>query len=126
MTEGEADRVWKAAREAGVRSLYFGEMLFRHTRRKQWLRGASLGFTSGAAVFVIGGSLPEVGAALVALTAIVNVWAIFANLDQRVLALARLRTAWETLRIEYSALWSGLSGLLAGPPLTNDESGGRP
>ena len=93
-------------REARVRSLYFGEMLSRYTKRKQWVQGLSLGFSSAAVVTVVREPWPVVTAALAAVVAIANAWAISTNLDQTLLTLATLRTSWEDLRIEYGDLWS--------------------
>ena len=104
--ESEAGQVWRAMREARVRSLYFGDMVSRYTRLKQLVQGISLGFSSAAVVTVVREPWPEVTAALAAVVAIANVWAISTNLDQKLLTLATLRTSWEVLRIEYSDLWS--------------------
>ena len=104
--ENEAGQVWQAMREARVRSLYFGDMLSRYSRRKQWVQGVSLGFSSGAVIAALGDALPELVSALAAIVAIANAWSISVNLDQKILTLAALRTSWETLRIEYSELWS--------------------
>ena len=93
-------------REARVRSLYFGDMQSRYTKRNQWVQGLSLGFSSGAVITVLRGSWPEVTAALAAVVASANIWATSTNLDQKLLTLATLRTSWEALRIEYSDLWS--------------------
>lgn len=93
-------------REARVRSLYFGDMQSRYTKRKQWVQGLSLGFSSGAVITVLGDSWPPLTAALAAVVAIANVWATSTNLDQKLLTLATLRTSWEALRIDYSDLWA--------------------
>ena len=94
-------------REARVRSLYFGDMLTRYTTRKQWVQGLSLGLSSGAVIPALGEDhWPAVTPALAAIVAIVNAWSIFTNLNQKILALASLRTSWETLRTKLSDLWS--------------------
>ena len=94
-------------REARVRSLSFGDMLTRYTTRKQWVQGLSLGLSSGAVISALGEDhWPAVTPALGAIVAIVNAWSIFTNLDQKILALATLRTSWETLRTKLSDLWS--------------------
>ena len=104
--EDEAGKVWQAMRAARVRSLYFGDMLSRYSRRKQWVQGVSLGFSSGAVIAALGESWQQAAPALAAVVAIANAWSISANLDQKTLTLAALRTSWETLRIEYSELWA--------------------
>ncbi len=106
MTENDAGQVWREARQAQVRSLYFGDMLSRYMRRKQWVVGLSLGLSSGAVVSAIGGPWSELTPLLAAIVAILNAWSIAANLDQKIVTLARLQAAWEDLRIEYNDVWS--------------------
>ncbi|MCY4535299.1 MAG: hypothetical protein OXB91_08045 [Bryobacterales bacterium] len=103
--ESEAGQVWKAMREARVRSLYFGQMLSRYTKWKQAVQGLSLGCSSGAVITVLS-VWPATTALLAAVVAIANGLAIATNLDQKLLTLATLRTSWEDLRIEYGDLWS--------------------
>ena len=104
--ESETEQVWEAMRAAKVRSLYFGEILSRYTKRKQWVQGISLAFSSGAVLTAIGRVGPEWTSVLAAIVAIANVWAISTNLDQQLLTLTALRTSWEALRIKYSDVWS--------------------
>ena len=106
MTENDAGQVWREAREARVRSLYFGEMLSRYMRRKQWVVGLSLGLSSGAVIAAIGGHWSGLAPVLAATVAILNAWSISANLDQQIVTLARLQSSWEDLRIEYDDVWS--------------------
>ena len=93
-------------REARIRSLYFGDMQARHTTRKQWVQGLSLGLSSGAVIAIFRDPWLEAASVLAGIVAIANAWAITTNLDQKILLLATLRTAWEALRIDYSELWS--------------------
>ena len=80
-------------REARVKSLYFGDMLSRYTKWRQWVQGVSLGFSSGAVITAIREPWPGVTSVLAAIVAITNVWAISTNLDQKLLTLATLRTS---------------------------------
>ncbi|MDE0102069.1 MAG: hypothetical protein OXN89_06795 [Bryobacterales bacterium] len=104
--EQEAGKIWQAMREARIRSLYFGDMQARYTRREQWVLGLSLGLSSGAVIVFLQQSWPALAPALAGFVAIANAWAIATNLDQKLVTLSALRTAWESLRIDYSDLWT--------------------
>ena len=105
--ESEAGRLRRAMRDARVRSLYCGDMVARAATRRGWIQGVTLGLSAGAVWTALLLPWPEVTAALAAAVAAANVWMLFAGLDHRLLVLAQLRTSWETLRIEYGALWLG-------------------
>ena len=104
--ETEAGQVWRAMREARVRSLYFGELAARYTRRQQWVQGLSLAFGSAAFVTLVREPWPLVAAGCAAVVAVANVWATATNLNQTQATLVMLRTAWEGLRLEYGDVWS--------------------
>ena len=106
MTESDAGQIWIAMREARVRSLYFGGMLSRYTRIKRCIQFVTLAFSAAAVMTAVREAWPEWTSAVAAVVAVANVWAISTSLDQKILTMATLRTSWEDLRIEYSALWS--------------------
>ncbi len=105
--DGRPLQVWKALREARVRSLYFRELAERYGRRQQWVQGLSLGFVTLAYVTLVHDSWLLVGAGCAAVAAGANVWAAATNLAQTHATLVRLRTEWEYLRLAYGELWSG-------------------
>ena len=49
LTEDQTARVWNKMAEAEVRSLYFGDLAARYTKRKQTIAAASFFLSSGAA-----------------------------------------------------------------------------
>ena len=91
-------------REARVRCLCFGELQNRYGGRKQWVQGISLGLSSAAVIAIILDAWPEVASVLAGTVAIANAWAAMTSLDQKLVTSATLRTAWESLLIDYSDL----------------------
>ena len=88
ISESEAGEVWKALREARVRSLYFGDMQARYGKCKQWVQGLSLvlssgAVVSGAVVSMVGDLWSGVAPVLAGVVAIVNAIAIATSLDQK-------------------------------------------
>ena len=93
--------------EAEVRALYFGDLASRYARRKQWIVAVAFVLSSGAAITALGQATPIwfpgiLGLAVAALTG----YSIGFNLDDRVLALARLHSGWNHLADDYERLWN--------------------
>ena len=100
--------VWTAKYEAEIRSLYFADLAIRYTRRKQWIAGATLVLSSGAAAWIIA-ELPKlVGFAMALVIAILSAYSIVANLDRAATQMAKLHAGWNHLADEYDHLWSHL------------------
>lgn len=53
LNEAQITRVWEGMLAAETRSLYFGDLISRYTRQKQWITGTSFFLASGAAATII-------------------------------------------------------------------------
>jgi hypothetical protein len=54
LSEFQINRVWENMLAAETRSLYFGDLASRYTRKKQWITGLSFFLSFGAAASFIG------------------------------------------------------------------------
>jgi hypothetical protein len=91
---------------AETRSLYFGDLATRYTRRKQWITGGSFFLSSGAAATIIARS-PEIIPIILALAvAIATAYAMAINLDGKIGTMAKLHASWDSIAADYSRLWS--------------------
>ena len=53
LTDDQIKRVWENMLAAEARSLYFGDLAARYTRRKRVITGASFFLSSGAAATLV-------------------------------------------------------------------------
>jgi hypothetical protein len=90
LTEAQANRVWERMVEAEVRSLYFGDLANRYTRRKQIISGLSFFLSSGAAATIIA-KAPD--------------W-VPVGLDRYISSMTKLHCGWNELASAYERLWN--------------------
>ena len=105
MSHEQANRVWEKMAEAEVRSLYFGELAARYTRRKQIISGLSLFLSSGAAATLVAGWPDWLPALAAAIVAAITAYSIAANLDRAAVTMANLHATWNHLADDYKHLW---------------------
>jgi hypothetical protein len=106
LNEFQTNVVWENMLAAETRSLYFGDLATRYTRRKQWITGGSFFLSSGAAATIIARS-PEIIPIILALAvAIATAYAMAINLDGKIGTMAKLHASWDSIAADYSRLWS--------------------
>lgn len=106
LNEFQTTRVWENMLAAEARSLYFGDLATRYTRRKQWITGASFFLSSGAAATIVAKSPQWVPLVLALVSAIATAYAMAVNLDRRIATMAQLHSAWNQIANEYDRLWN--------------------
>lgn len=104
LTQNETDRVWGKMVEAEVRSLYFGELASRYSKRKQILAGLTFFLSSAGAVIAskVAFWLPALMSASIA---VMTAYTIATGLDRRVLTMAKLHGQWNQIASDYGHLW---------------------
>ena len=106
LTENQANRVWQKMVEAEVRSLYFGDLASRYTRRKQIITGLAFFLSSGAAA-TLAGKLPTwIPLVLAIIVAVTTAYSIAVNLDRYLRTLVRLHCEWNSISADYERLWN--------------------
>ncbi|HYM06083.1 MAG TPA: hypothetical protein VEU11_05940 [Terriglobales bacterium] len=106
LNEFRIKRVWECMLAAEARSLYFGDLAVRYTRKRQWITGLSFFSSSGAAATIIAKSPPWVPLVLAVLSAGATAYAMAVNLDRRIATMAKLHSAWAQIATEYDHLWN--------------------
>jgi hypothetical protein len=91
--------------EAEVRSLYFGELASRYSKRKHIISGATFFLSSGAAATLAGKAPAWLPLVLAVITAVLTAYAIAVGLEKKVAALAKLHYQWNHLAADYEQLW---------------------
>ena len=109
LNEFQTTRVWENMLAAETRSLYYGDLASRYTRRKQWITGLSFFLSSGAAATLIGKAPEWVPVLLSVLVAGITAYSMAVSLDRRIGTLARLHSAWNRIAQEYGRLWNHTS-----------------
>jgi hypothetical protein len=106
LSEFQINQVWRDMLEAEARSLYFGDLASRYTRRKQIITGLSLFLSSGAAAAIVA-KLPETVTVLLAgAVAVINAYAISINLDGSANTMGKLHSSWNSVAADYNRLWN--------------------
>jgi len=106
LSEFQINQVWENMLAAEARSLYFGDLAFRYTRRKQWITGASFFLSSGAAATVVAKAPEWVPGLLALLVALVTAYSMAVNLDGKIKTMSVLHASWNSIATDYSRLWS--------------------
>ena len=106
LNEFQTNLVWENMLAAETRSLYFGDLASRYTRQKQWITGASFFLSSGAAATIIGKAPQWIPAVLAVGVAVATAYAMAVNLDDKIRTMAKLHSAWNSVALDYSRLWS--------------------
>ncbi len=109
LSEFQIKHVWESMLAAEARSLYFGDLASRYTRRKQWITGVSFFFSSGAAATIIAKAPQWVPLMLALVVAGATAYAMAVNLDRRIATMARLHSAWREIATQYDRLWNHAS-----------------
>jgi|WetSurMetagenome_2_1015567.scaffolds.fasta_scaffold477636_2 hypothetical protein len=105
LSEFQRTQVWENLLAAETRSLYFGDLASRYTRRKQVITGLAFFLSSGAAAAVIGKLPASVPIVLSLVTAIATAYSMAVNLDARISTMAKLHSSWNRIAQDYSRLW---------------------
>ena len=106
LDEFQRTKAWENLLAAEARSLYFGDLASRYTRRKQTITGVAFFLSSGAAAALIGklpSWIPLVSSLVVAGA---TAYCIAVNLDGKIATMAKLHSSWNRIAQEYSRLWS--------------------
>jgi hypothetical protein len=106
LSEFQIGQVWENMLAAETRSLYFGDLASRYSRRKQWITGASFFLSSGAAATVLAKSPDLVPIGLAILVALTNAYSMAVNLDGRIKTMCSLGSAWNKIATDYNRLWN--------------------
>ncbi len=106
LNEFQRNKVWENMLAAETRSLYFGDLASRYTRRKQIITGLSFFLASGAAATMVGKFPLWVPVALSVVVALATAYAMAINLDGKIWTMAKLHSAWTIIAQEYARLWS--------------------
>jgi hypothetical protein len=106
LTEAQANRVWERMVEAEVRSLYFGDLANRYTRRKQIISGLSFFLSSGAAATIIAKAPDWVPVSLALVVAVATAYSMAVGLDRYISSMTKLHCGWNELASAYERLWN--------------------
>ena len=106
LNEFQVTRVWESMLAAETRSLYFGDLASRYTRRKQWITGISFVLASGAAATLIGKAPAWIPLLLSLVVAVLTAYSIAVSLDRRIGTMAKLYSSWSRIAKEYDRLWN--------------------
>ena len=106
LNEFRRNEAWENMLAAETRSLYFGDLASRYTRRKQMITGLSFFLSSGAAAAVIGKLPLWVPLVLSIVVAAVTAYSMAVNLDGKAWTMAKLHSSWARIAQEYTRLWS--------------------
>lgn len=106
LDEFQRTKVWESLLAAEARSLYFGDLARRYTRRKQVITGIAFFLSSGAAASLIGNLPSWVPLAASFVVAATTAYSIALNLDGRISTVVKLHASWIRIAEEYSRLWS--------------------
>ncbi|MSV35924.1 MAG: hypothetical protein EXQ47_10055 [Bryobacterales bacterium] len=106
LDEFQINQVWENMLAAEARSLYFGDLAARYTRRKQWITGASFFLASGAAATVVARASEWVPGILALSVALANAYSMAVNLDRKTKTMSTLHASWNRIGADYGRLWS--------------------
>jgi hypothetical protein len=106
LSEFQINRVWENMLAAETRSLYFGDLASRYTRRKQWITGLSFFLSSGAAAALIGKAPAWVAIVLSTIVALISAYSMAVSLERKISTMAKLHSAWNRIAQEYDRLWN--------------------
>lgn len=106
LNEFQINRVWESMLAAEARSLYFGDLASRYTRRKQWITGTSFFLASGAAASLIAKAPSWVALVMALVVAALTAYAMAVNLDGSIGTMAKLHYSWSGIASEYDRLWN--------------------
>jgi hypothetical protein len=106
LTNDQITAVWERRIAAEVRSLYFGELANRYSKRKQWFTGLTFFFSSGAAATVVARLPAWIPVLLSVLVAAITAYSIAVSLDASIRSMAKFHYSWSQLAADYERLWN--------------------
>jgi len=106
LNETQIKQVWENMLGAEARSFYFGDLASRYTKRKQWITGVSFFLSTGAAATIIAKASNVVPIVLSVVVAAASAYSMAVNLDSKIATMAKLRSTWNRIKIEYERLWN--------------------
>jgi hypothetical protein len=106
LNDTQKRKVWDNMLAAETRSYYFGDLASRYAKKKQWITGATLFFSSGAAATIVAKMPAVVPVILSVAVAVGSAYAIAVNLDGKMATMAQLHTEWSRIEKEYERLWN--------------------
>ena len=109
LNDFQINQVWENMLAAETRSLYYGDLASRYTRRKQWITGLSFFLSSGAAASLIGKAPGWVPVLLSIVVAGITAYSMAVSLDRKIGTVAKLHSSWNRIAQEYDRLWSHAS-----------------
>jgi hypothetical protein len=108
LSEDQITSLWERRIAAEVRSLYFGDLASRHSKRKQIVTGIVFFFSSGAAGALLGKLPTWVPISLSLLVALITAYPIAVNLDVTIRSMAKFHYQWSELAEGYASLWNNV------------------
>jgi hypothetical protein len=106
LAEGQIEKVWERMLAAEVRSMYFGDLATRYSRRKQLITGVSFFLSSGAAATLVGKAPGWVPLVLSIVAAVLGAYSMAVSLERAVRTMAKLHYSWNHIAADYDRLWN--------------------
>lgn len=106
LTQDQVDELWRGRIAAETRSLYFGDLASKYSRRKQIVTFSSFFLSSGAAAAAFSHAPSWLPVLLATIVAVMNAYAVAVTLDSRIRTMSKLHYGWNQISSEYFRLWN--------------------
>ncbi len=122
LSDFQQDTVWDGWLAAEIRAAYFAALVNRFQLRQKLLVVAGLLLSSGATITLLTTAIPStlgwIKPTLTVLAAAMSLWTLVAKNERNAIDAADLHFRWNTLALEYEALWADMYGDEASSRLT--------
>ena len=111
LSELQQKSVWEGWLSAEIRAHYFADRCARYNQTLQVLTWIGLASSSSALVSMMAALPPEwawLRLILALVTALVSLWGVVRNYHRRITECSDLHHRWNTLGLDYEALWDGM------------------
>ena|SRR5947207_2715852 len=109
LNEPQRTRVWEGWLSAEIRANYFAELSHGYYRKQRWASWLTLVASSGAAITLIGATLPVWVPSVLALSVTaLSVWSLVVQHQKCAVDSADLHFRWNRLAAQYEALWADM------------------
>ena len=110
LSDFQQKTVWDGWLSAEIRAAYFAELSGRYQRAQKYLVAGSLVLSSGATLALVSSAIPAsyawVKPVLTLMAAILSAWSLVAKNERGSIDCADLHFRWNTLAMDYEALWA--------------------